>query len=173
MSIIDTMRYHVTSNTHGFCFKHWVILLLRSLTRTSAPFTHSFAASKQHHEVISRRRRRQIDRWCCFSFPTQTHFVGLWVGFCYVLKIDWPCHVRTNSHRSVSAERRKLHYAPLFFLSNSKPFGFEFVVLWEIRTFVYKKLNFHIGQAAVNSSTGRSPAVIKGVDDGLCHSSTI
>ena len=29
-------------------------------------------------------------------------------------------HVRTSSHRSVSAERRKLHSAPLFFLSNSK-----------------------------------------------------
>ena len=24
------------------------------------------ATSKQHHEVIGRRRRRQIDRWCCF-----------------------------------------------------------------------------------------------------------
>ena len=24
------------------------------------------ATSKQHHEVIGRRRRRPIDRWCCF-----------------------------------------------------------------------------------------------------------
>ena len=42
-------------------------------------------------------------------------------------------HVRTSSHRFVSAWRRKLHYAPLFFLSNSKRAGFEFVfcVCWE------------------------------------------
>ena len=38
-------------------------------------------------------------------------------------------HVRTSSHRSVSACRRKLYFAPLFFLSNSKRVGFEFVFL--------------------------------------------
>ena len=37
-------------------------------------------ASKQHHKVISRRRRRPIDRWCCFSFPNRTHFIGLRFG---------------------------------------------------------------------------------------------
>ena len=36
--------------------------------------------SKQHHKVISRRRRRPIDRWCCFSFPNRTHFIGLRFG---------------------------------------------------------------------------------------------
>ena len=29
---------------------------------------------------ISRRRRRPIDRWCCFSFPNRTHFIGLRFG---------------------------------------------------------------------------------------------
>lgn len=38
-------------------------------------------ASKQHHKVISRRSRRQIDRWCCFYFPNRTRFVGLRFGF--------------------------------------------------------------------------------------------
>ena len=38
-------------------------------------------ASKQHHKVISRRRRRQIDRWCCFSFPNRTRCAGLRFGF--------------------------------------------------------------------------------------------
>ena len=36
--------------------------------------------SKQHHKAISRRRRRPIDRWCCFSFPNRTHFIGLRFG---------------------------------------------------------------------------------------------
>ena len=36
--------------------------------------------SKQHHKVISRRRRRPIDRWCCFSFPNRTHFIGIRFG---------------------------------------------------------------------------------------------
>ena len=36
--------------------------------------------SKQRHKVISRRRRRPIDRWCCFSFPNRTHFIGLRFG---------------------------------------------------------------------------------------------
>ena len=36
--------------------------------------------SKQHHKVISRRKRRPIDRWCCFSFPNRTHFIGLRFG---------------------------------------------------------------------------------------------
>ena len=31
--------------------------------------------------VITRRKRRQIDRWCCFSFSNRTRFAGLRFGF--------------------------------------------------------------------------------------------
>ncbi len=37
-------------------------------------------ASIRVFKVISRRRRRPIDRWCCFSFPNRTHFIGLRFG---------------------------------------------------------------------------------------------
>ena len=26
---------------------------------------------KQHRKITGRRRRRPVDRWCCFSFPTR------------------------------------------------------------------------------------------------------
>ena len=45
----------------------------------SSPVTRT--TSKQHHKVISRRKRRQIDRWCCFSFPNRTRCAGLRFGF--------------------------------------------------------------------------------------------
>ena len=37
-------------------------------------------ASIRVFNVISRRRRRPIDRCCCFSFPNRTHFIGLRFG---------------------------------------------------------------------------------------------
>ena len=37
-------------------------------------------ASIRVFKVISRRRRRPNDRWCCFSFPNRTHFIGLRFG---------------------------------------------------------------------------------------------
>ena len=37
-------------------------------------------ASIRVFKVISRRKRRPIDRWCCFSFPNRTHFIGLRFG---------------------------------------------------------------------------------------------
>ena len=59
--------------------------------------------SKQHHRVISRRRRRQIDRWCCFSFPNRTHCAGLRFGLHAIPGIlqrvsglFWYCRIRTR-----------------------------------------------------------------------------
>ena len=46
----------------------------------------SLDTSKQHHKVISRRRRRQIDRWCCFSFPNRARSAGPRFGFSQVLQ---------------------------------------------------------------------------------------
>ena len=39
------------------------------------------ATSKQHHEVTSRRRRRPVDRWCCFSFPNRRTHGGSLIWF--------------------------------------------------------------------------------------------
>ena len=39
------------------------------------------ATSKQHHEVTSRRRRRPVDRWCCFSFPNRKSHGDFRFGF--------------------------------------------------------------------------------------------
>ena len=36
---------------------------------------------KQHHEVISRRRRRSFDRWCCFFHQIESAYTGLRFGF--------------------------------------------------------------------------------------------
>ena len=109
--------------------------------------------SKQHHKVISRRRRRPIDRWCCFSFPNRTHFIGLRFGsYQGANTVPFPPHGENctmlapssfsesnpfhwasiwfpsrSKHRSVSASRRKLHYVSSFFLFRIEPapLGFD------------------------------------------------
>ena len=60
-----------------------------------------------------------------FQFEPATLGFGLVLFGCIFSVMH--THVRTSSHRSVSACRRKLYFAPLFFLPNSKRTGFEFV----------------------------------------------
>ena len=76
-------------------------------------------ASIRVFKVISRRRRRPIDRWCCFSFPNRTHFIGLRFG-----------SYQGAKHRSVSASRRKLHYVGSFFLFRIEPAPLSFDLLF-------------------------------------------
>ena len=54
-------------------------------------------------KVISRRRRRPIDRWCCFSFPNRTHFIGLRFTFFTTRRASTICacppsHILSVSH---------------------------------------------------------------------------
>ena len=77
--------------------------------------------SKQHHKVISRRRRRPIDRWCCFSFPNRTHFIGLRFGFHQGANtVPFPPHGENCTMLAPSSfsESNPLRWASIYFFYN-------------------------------------------------------
>ena len=79
------------------------------------------ATSKQHHKVISRRRRRPIDRWCCFSFPNRTHFIGLQFGsYQGANTVPFPPHGENCTMLAPSSfsESNPLRWASIYFFYN-------------------------------------------------------
>ena len=78
-------------------------------------------ASIRVFKVISRRRRRPIDRWCCFSFPNRTHFIGLRFGSHQGANtVPFPLHGEncTMLAPSSCSESNPLRWASIYFFYN-------------------------------------------------------
>ena len=78
-------------------------------------------ASIRVFKVISRRRRRLIDRWCCFSFPNRTHFIGLRFGSHQGANtVPFPPHGEncTMLAPSFFSESNPLRWASIYFFYN-------------------------------------------------------
>ena len=78
-------------------------------------------ASIRVFKVISRRRRRPIDRWCCFSFPNRTHFIGLRFGsYQGANTVPFPLHGENCTMLAPSSfsESNPLRWASIYFFYN-------------------------------------------------------
>ena len=78
-------------------------------------------ASIRVFKVISRRRRRLIDRWCCFSFPNRTHFIGLRFGSHQGANtVPFPPHGENCTMLAPSSfsESNPLRWASIYFFYN-------------------------------------------------------
>ena len=78
-------------------------------------------ASIRVFKVISRRRRRPIDRWCCFSFPNRTHFIGLRFGSHQGANtVPFPPHGENCTMLAPSSfsESNPLRWASIYFFYN-------------------------------------------------------
>ena len=78
-------------------------------------------ASIRVFKVISRRRRRLIDRWCCFSFPNRTHFIGLRFGSHQGANtVPFPLHGENCTMLAPSSfsESNPLRWASIYFFYN-------------------------------------------------------
>ena len=78
-------------------------------------------ASIRVFKVISRRGRRLIDRWCCFSFPNRTHFIGLRFGSHQGANtVPFPPHGKNCTMLAPSSfsESNPLRWASIYFFYN-------------------------------------------------------